>query len=52
MRSGTLPVPLIVGLGRAASIAQSEMAGEATAASGPARAIAGRPQIAFPAIWC
>ncbi len=29
MRSGTLPVPLIVGLGRAASIAQSEMEGEA-----------------------
>ena len=29
MRSGTLPVPLIVGLGRAASIARSEMEGEA-----------------------
>jgi len=28
MRSGTLPVPLIVGLGRAAAIAQSEMEGE------------------------
>ena len=29
MRSGTLPVPLIVGLGKAAAIAQTEMAGEA-----------------------
>jgi cysteine desulfurase len=29
MRSGTLPVPLIVGLGRAAAIARSEMEGEA-----------------------
>ncbi|MDE2229054.1 MAG: aminotransferase class V-fold PLP-dependent enzyme [Alphaproteobacteria bacterium] len=29
MRSGTLPVPLIVGLGRAAVLAKAEMAGEA-----------------------
>lgn len=29
MRSGTLPVPLIVGLGQAAALAKSEMAGEA-----------------------
>lgn len=29
MRSGTLPVPLIVGLGQAASLAKAEMAGEA-----------------------
>jgi cysteine desulfurase len=29
MRSGTLPVPLIVGLGQAAAIASAEMAGEA-----------------------
>jgi len=29
MRSGTLPVPLIVGLGEAASLAKAEMAGEA-----------------------
>lgn len=29
MRSGTLPVPLIVGLGQAASLAKTEMAGEA-----------------------
>ena len=29
MRSGTLPVPLIVGLGLAASLAKAEMAGEA-----------------------
>jgi cysteine desulfurase len=29
MRSGTLPVPLIVGLGQAAAIARSEMEGEA-----------------------
>jgi len=29
MRSGTLPVPLIVGLGQAAALAQAEMAGEA-----------------------
>jgi len=28
MRSGTLPVPLVVGLGKAAAIAQAEMAGE------------------------
>ncbi|MDE2514023.1 MAG: aminotransferase class V-fold PLP-dependent enzyme, partial [Alphaproteobacteria bacterium] len=29
MRSGTLPVPLIVGLGQAAALAKAEMAGEA-----------------------
>jgi cysteine desulfurase len=29
MRSGTVPVPLIVGLGQAAALAKSEMAGEA-----------------------
>lgn len=29
MRAGTLPVPLIIGLGQAASVAKTEMAGEA-----------------------
>ena len=41
LRSGTLPVPLIVGFGKACELCAAEMTGEAETAVGVARAAAG-----------